>query len=198
MVFACLLITVGCSTQPVETFDGTELDDDGVAYDFQLDDQFGSPVALRDLRGNVVVLTFMYTNCPDVCSIVTTQLDGIYESLGERAAEVEVVAISVDPERDTIEEAHGFLERWGLTEEWSFLVGDRASLEPIWGAYYLAPVSQGGGPAGALRQLSTEPYFVRHSTPVYLIDRTGHRRIVFTQPLDPDEVSHDIHLLLSE
>jgi protein SCO1/2 len=133
-----------------------------------------------------------------VCPIVTTQLDSIYDSLGDTVTEVEIVAVSVDPERDTVEEARQYLERWDHADDWTFLVGDRELLERIWAAYYLAPVSEAGGPLDALRQLSTEPYPVGHSTPVYLIDREGRRRVVFTQPLDPEKVGHDINLLLAE
>ncbi|HAL48492.1 MAG: SCO family protein [SAR202 cluster bacterium] len=193
-----LVASVSCSTQSAETFNGTVLNDDAAAYEFRLNDQFGNPVRLGDFRGEIVVLTFMYTNCPDVCPIVTTQLDSIYDSLGDTVTEVEIVAVSVDPERDTVEEARQYLERWDHADDWTFLVGDRELLERIWAAYYLAPVSEAGGPLDALRQLSTEPYPVGHSTPVYLIDREGRRRVVFTQPLDPEKVGHDINLLLAE
>ncbi len=193
-----LMASVGCSTPSDQTFSGTALNDDAAAYEFRLDDQFGNPVSLRDFRGAIVVLTFMYTNCPDVCPIVTTQLDQIYAALDDEADEVDVVAVSVDPERDTVDEARQYLERWDHADDWKFLVGDRELLEPIWAAYYLAPISEAGGPLDALRQLSTESYLVGHSTPVYLIDRDGRRRVVFTQPLDPERVHHDINLLLAE
>jgi len=112
------------------------------------------------------------------------------------------------------EQAHDFLEKWGLVNEWSYLVGTKGQLEPIWKAYFVdpavddknqlqtsnppSPPAQTTGALDALSQQITNAYLVIHSSPVFLIDREGQRRVVFTSPLDPLEIAHDIRLLLDD
>ena len=190
------------------SFNGTALSDDAPAPDFVLTDQFGDAVSLSQMRGRAVALSFLFTNCPDVCPVVTTQLKRLYDELGADADSVEFVSISVDPERDDPQAAMRYLERWGMADEWRYLTGDRAALEPVWEAYYIAPViedadaartvSAASGAIGALRAEIAERYTVIHSAPVYLIDREGTRRAVFTPPLDVSEMAADIRALLGD
>ena len=213
-IAAFVLLAAGCSSPTAEEFAGTVLKNADAAFDFRLSDQFGRPTSLRDHRGQVVVLTFMYTNCQDVCPIVTNQLRDVYMQLSQQADgadDVAVLAVSVDPERDTIDEARRFLDKWRLADDWRFLVGSRDELAPIWKAYYLKPghvhndtvephshdgpdLSGGGGIDSSSEG---QGYLVVHSTPVYLIDRQSRRRVVFTSPLDTEALAHDIRLLLA-
>ncbi len=215
-VGAILLIIVltACSSSP-EEFLGTRLTSGDPATPFELTDQFGQTVSLSDYDGKVVLLTFLYTNCPDVCPIVTSQLRKTHEMLGDAANEVAFVAISVDPERDSVEEAHAFSDDWDMTDNWAFLVGDEEELSPIWKAYYLDPAIDAQSREDAddhAEDVSTQThdhdgvnaagqdienrYLVSHSTPVYLIDREGIMRVVSTPPLDIDILIHDIKLLV--
>ena len=165
---------------------------------FTLTKQLGQTVTLDSLRDQVVVLTFLYTYCPDVCPIVTTQLRDVQTQLAADSSEVEFVAISVDPERDTVKTAREYLDRWELKDEWQFLVGSHQTLAPIWQSYYVDPYADGPkgeaptpeprGAVGTLSAAIAERYLVIHSAPVFLIDRNGRRRVVFTSPLDPSEI----------
>ena len=206
---AIALITVlsGCGNDQTEAeFNGTVLKSAELSPQFNLSNQFGQSVTLESLQGRVVVLTFLYTYCPDVCPIITTQLKGVQGQLEEEANAVEFVAISVDPERDTVEAARDYLERWKLGDKWQFLVGSRETLAPVWSSYYLDPYAEDARgetptpePRGAMDSLSaaiTERYLVVHSAPVFLIDRNGRRRVVFTSPLNPEEIIQDIRRLL--
>ena len=213
-IAAVLLLAAACSSPTPEAFAGTLLKNADAAFDFQLSDQLGRSTSLQDHSGKVVVLTFMYTNCPDVCPIVTNQLRDIYMQLQEQTDgtdDIAVLAVSLDPERDNIDEARRYLDKWGLVDEWQFLVGSREELAPIWKAYYLkpghvhtaptephshnGPESSGGGIDSST---PGKEYLVVHSTPVYLIDRQSRRRVVFTTPLDTEAVAHDIRLLLAD
>mgnify|MGYP002528234775 CR=1 FL=1 len=149
-----------------------------------------------------------------MCSSDLTQLRETFRELSDVEDEVEFIAVSVDPDRDTISEAHDFLEKWGLTNDWSYLVGTENQLEPIWKAYFVDPAldhpdpsptsetspphTQTTGTLDSLGQRITNTYLVIHSSPVFLIDRKGQRRVVFTSPLDPSNIAHDIRLLLNE
>ena len=120
-----------------------------------------------------------------------------------------MVAVSVDPARDTAEQAHRYSDRSGMLDRWSFLVGEEEQLAPIWSAYYIAAQRQELEGGGALDKLADEAdshtdadleelgYLVSHSSAAYLIDRQGHLRVLFTDlSLDPEPLLHDIRLLL--
>ena len=218
-----ILILSACASESASGsgasgFYGTALTNPDAAPDFSLTDQTGQPVSLSDMRGYAVALTFLYTHCPDVCPIVTSQLRDVQIALGEDAASVRFVAVSVDPERDTPDAAREYLERWGLSDGWRFAVGDREALSAVWENYYVQPYadvaaadageSAGAAtvaptattePSGALDALSAqiaERYTVMHGAPVFLIDGDGIRRAVVTPPLTPDEVAADLRRLM--
>ena len=207
-IATALLLATACSQ--AESFEGTELDPVRAATGFQLHDQFENTVSLSDLTGKVVVLTFLYTNCPDICPVITETLKRAHTQLGDDAEEVRMVAVSVDPALDTAEQVHRYSERSGMLDKWAFLVGTEDELAPIWSAYYIAAQRQGlkeGG--GALDKLANEAdshtdtdieelgYLVAHSSAAYLIDRQGRLRVLFTElSLDPEQLVHDIRLLL--
>ena len=232
---ALVAILLACAMSPLAAcggvgasatgFSGTALSDGGPAPDFVLTDQFGESVSLADMRGRAVALSFLFTGCPDVCPVVTTQLKRLYDELGADADSIEFITVSVDPERDDPQAAMRYLERWGVANEWRYLTGARADLEPIWAAYYISPViddadaaarissrqdaaaavaaapkPSSGGAIDALRSEIAErhSYSILHSAPVYLIDREGTRRLVFTPPLDAARMASDIRALLGE
>lgn len=208
------LFLMACARPASETeFNGTPLKSGDIAPNFALTNQAGRSVSLESLKGQVVVLTFLYTNCPDVCPIVTSHLREVEELLGPEGNAARFVAVSVDPERDSVESAGEYLNKWELSGNWHFLVGDGPELEEVWKDYYVDPAvsdhdplesGQAGPtpqPSGAIDTLSaeiTERYLVVHSTPVFLIDRHGERRVVFTPPLEPEELAEDIRLLLGD
>ena len=208
-----LLITLGlyaCSS--AESFEGTVLTSENPATPFRLLNQFGQPVSLADHRGKAVLLTFLYTNCPAVCPLTTSRIRDAYEMLGDDAEDVAILAVSVDPERDTVEQARAFSEQWKMTHRWEFLVGDRNELAPIWKAYYVAASTDEGsggnesniideshgaeGGVDSLRRDIVSDYLVDHSAPVYLIDRDGLMRVLFTLPFEAEALAHDVRLLL--
>lgn len=203
---------VACSTPEPLAFLGTELRSGDEATGFELRNHFGQQVSLSDYEGKVVLLAFLYTSCPDICPLTTGLIRDAHQLLGDDVEDVAFVAVSVDPERDTVEAAHAYSEEWQMTHNWDFLTGERDQLAPIWKAYYIDPTlderSPGGAPhaaeaghsegdgVGALRQNILDDYLVSHSAPVYLIDREGIMRVLFTLPFEAEALAHDIQLLL--
>ena len=200
--------SIACSsTSPPR---GTELTSGSIATGFQLTDQFGRSQSLSEHAGNVVLLTFLYTRCPDICPVVADHVREVHRLLDDRADEVSIVVVSVDPERDTVEAALEYSEARQMQGDWSYLVGTEEELRPVWEAYYVDPVridaAEDGADAGngdvsgveALYQGVKLRYTVDHSAPVYLIDRAGVSRVLFTLPMDPADVVHDVRLLLNE
>jgi protein SCO1 len=121
------------------------------AYDFRLSDQNGRPTSLADARGSVVVLTFVYTSCRDLCPAEGNE---IAAALGRvRGKDVEVYVISVDPVGDTRARAREWLERRDLpAARTHYLAGTRAQLRPVWRAYGIVPLV--ATPAEARRALA--------------------------------------------
>ncbi|MEA2315966.1 MAG: hypothetical protein QOD44_155 [Solirubrobacteraceae bacterium] len=149
--------------------------------DFRLRDQDGRAVSLKDYRGRVVVLTFMFTTCRDTCPLTATQIRGAMDDLG---ADVPALAVSVDPVNDTPERARQFLFKRGLGgDRMRFLLGSRGELQPVWKAYGIQPQGK----------------HFDHSAYVLLIDRRGRQRIGFpVQQLTPEALAHDIRRLQAE
>jgi protein SCO1/2 len=208
-----LVVLPGCASND-DSLMGTVLDPRNPAPPFELDDQLGRRVSLSDHGGQVVVLTFLYTYCPDVCPLVTSQLRETQRQLGDDAAQVSFLAVTVDPERDTAARAQEYSLKWDMADRWSFLVGERERLEQVWRSYYIDPaavvpedgqetdvhpetVAKQGSVAG-LRRDAAAHYNVAHSAPVYLIDREGRLSVLFTSPLVPQDLVHDIRLLLGQ
>ena len=207
---ACLLCLAAAACGPAQ-FSGTLLTSESPAASFELRNQFGETVSMADRRGRVVVLTFLYTACPDICPLTAERLRAAYELLGEAAEDVSMLVVSVDPERDTEEAALAYSKKWGMERRWDYLVGDRDSLSETWRAYFVAAsVEDGGGAVPATRpegeagksgveglhEAIEERYLVFHSGPVYLIDRDGVMRVLFTLPFKAAELARDVELLL--
>jgi protein SCO1/2 len=141
--------------------------------DFSLMDQEGKQVRLSDLRGRVVALTFLYTNCPDVCPIAAQLFGQAHDRLGEDRRKVVFAAVSVDPERDTVEQLRTYLRAQGLDGKMLFLTGDRQALEAVWAAYHIGVIKQ---PPATTSTGASGFYYVSHHNRVYLIDADGRQR----------------------
>ena len=205
------LLVVGCSgsTPDFAEFKGTPFTSERPAPDFTLTDQFGKTRSLRkDFNDRVTLLTFLYTECPDVCPIVANHLRDISTILDDGAPDTAIVIVSVDPINDTVESAHAYAERWGMQERWTYLVGSEEDLTEVWHAYFIDPYEHGpgnsedggeathsGSQSGGTGGLERASRRVIHSAPIYVIDGDGMMRSAFTLPLAPEEVAHDVRLV---
>jgi protein SCO1 len=149
--------------------------------DFALRDEDGRTISLRNYRGRVVVLTFMYSTCTDTCPVTATTIRGALDEVGQ---DIPALAVSVDPANDTPDSAEKFLLQRGLSNgRMHFLLGTRAQLAPIWQAYGIRPQGQG----------------FDHSAIVLLIDKRGRQRVSFpTEQLTDSDLAHDIRKLEAE
>ena len=153
------------------------------APDFRLRDQFDAPTTLAESRGKVVLLTFLYSNCPDLCPVTLGKLRLVRQQLGAQAAEVAVVVVTVDPERDDTARRRHYLEVQGLAQQVAFLSGERSALERVWRDYGIAvargPATGADGAGG---------YEVVHTDRIYVIDRAGCVRGLLRSTASPQEL----------
>jgi protein SCO1/2 len=152
------------------------------APDFALTDQDERPVSLAALRGKVVLLDFVYTSCPGPCPILT----GIHQKVRDelpapQRARVQLVSITLDPERDTPAVLRGYASARRIdTQGWSFATGATDDVAAVARAYGV----------GSIRQPSGE---IEHTVATFLIDRDGRiaRRYLGTAH-DPAAIRADI------
>jgi protein SCO1/2 len=142
--------------------------------DFELRDQDGEPVTASQLRGEPVVVTFIYSTCEDTCPGQVQSIRGALDDLGR---DVPVIGVSVDPSGDTPGRARAFLLEQSMTGRMEFLLGTREQLEPVWEAFGIAPQRKGR----------------EHSAYTVLVDGEGRQRIGFpASRLTPSGLAHDL------
>jgi protein SCO1/2 len=169
---------------PQPKFVGPTIVHPSVAPDFALRDQNGRLVRLASQRGKVVMITFLYTHCPDACPLTATHIDSALARLGSRGTNVTVLAVTVDPNGDTPSAVRGFVRSHALRSQFHYLTGPRRTLERIWRQYNVTPLRPGG----------PDP---DHTLYVLLLDRTGKTRVLFDALAKPAAMAHDLAALLS-
>jgi protein SCO1/2 len=167
---------------------GTSLGE-AAAPNFTLTDQNGNRVALSDLRGHPVVLTFFYTHCTDECPLTASKFQSILKSSGAQFKNVRWVAVSTDPVGDTRQTATSFIAKHGLTDTLHYLLGTQAELKPIWSAYSVAVEG------GATTPGTDDAGKVQHTGGVWLIDAQGHERVYLDAAFDPKALADDLKIL---
>ncbi|MEO7019403.1 MAG: SCO family protein [Ktedonobacteraceae bacterium] len=165
------------------TLQGTDIGSQP-APDFHLTDQFGKPISLSQFRGKTVVLTFLYTHCPDACPLTAEKLHATQVQLGKDASNVVMLAVSTDPTGDTPASALAFSQTHKLSNNWHYLLGTHEALSPVWNAYSIY-----AQPATAT---------VTHTSAVYIIDDKGRERIFFSNDFTSAQLTNDLKVLLNE
>lgn len=156
-----------------------------LAPDFHLTDQFGKPISLSQFRGEPVVLTFMYTHCPDICPLTAEKLRQVQQALGKDSAHVMMLAVSIDPKGDSRAAALNFSQTHKLTSNWHYLIGTHDELSPVWNSY-------------SIYAQSADPNKVTHTDALYLIDKQGRERIFFADDFTNAQLTNDLKILLAE
>ncbi len=172
-----------------QNFFGGTLDPPRAAPDFTLSDQHGATYRLSEQRGDVVVLFFGYTTCPDVCPTTLAQYRQVKNLLGEDAERVQFVFVTVDPERDDEERLNQYISLFD--REFLGLTGDAEALQAVWRDYgvYVERVEAPDSPVG---------YWMNHSSVSYVVDAKGDLRLIHLYNTPNDDVVHDLRLLLAE
>jgi protein SCO1/2 len=145
----------------------------------------GQPVNLDSYRGKAVLVTFLYTHCPDVCPLIASNLR-VAQNLMTRqvASKAEIIAVSVDPRGDTPKAIAAFLARHGMTGRMQYLVGSARELARAWKAWGV----------GSERD-AQQPQFINHSGLIYGITGSGERLTIYAANFQPSDIAHDVPLL---
>lgn len=154
------------------------------APELKLDNSLGEPVDLSQLKGKAVLVTFIYTHCPDVCPLIVSHLKTAQAELGAKAEDLQIVAVSTDPRGDTPQTVAKFLSEHGMTGKMDYLIGSRAELGKVWTGWNIV-----AKPDKAGRDL------VEHSALVYGIAADGDVTTLYPANFSPAEIVHDVPLL---
>jgi len=174
-------------TPPDDLFKAGTLSPVMPAPKLALDGSDGKPLTLERFRGKVVAVAFGFSNCGEVCPITLATLAGARKKLGPEGADVQVVYVTVDPERDDANQMKKFLGSFDSTFVGG--VGTRAQIdaaEKSWGISSVKNTNADGS------------YTIGHSSSIYLINRKGGLRAVMPYGHPADDFVHDLKILLSE
>jgi len=166
----------------------TRLSRIGPAPEFTLTREDGRLLALRDLRGKVVAVTFVYASCADTCPLLTAKLAGVQAKLGaDFGPRVFFAAVTVDPVRDTPEVLRRYAAAHGAKPEgWAFLTGTPAEIRDVARRYGVFLRKNPGGD-------------VDHTFLTSIVDQRGILRVQYLGVrFDPDELLADLRSLLRE
>jgi protein SCO1 len=158
-------------------FEGAVMPEGLRAPDFELRNQDGEQISMRDFRGEPVIVTFLYTTCEDTCPLQAQTVRGALDQLGH---DVPAIAIAVDPPRDTPERARAFLVEQRALGRLDFVLGSRAELHPLWRGFAIRPQS-----------VTQE-----HQARITLVDPRGYQRVGYPgSQATPERLAHDLRLL---
>jgi protein SCO1/2 len=146
-----------------------------------LNDHLGKRVNVAGYRGKAVLVTFIYTHCPDVCPLIVGHLHTVQEQLGARARKLQIVAVSVDPKGDTPKTVATFLRKHQMTGRMEYLIGRRAQLEGVWKRW------------GILSKADPRsPDAVEHSAEIFGISASGQVRTLYPANFKPADLVKDV------
>lgn len=185
LVLALLALAACEKTPPTPVFKNTDITGAPWGREFALTDQFGKPRTLADFRGKVVALFFGYAQCPDVCPTTLADLDAALKTLGAQAKDVQVLFVTLDPERDTQALLASYMAQFNpsfLALYGNLAATDRTAKE------FKIHYAKNPGKNGR--------YTLDHSAGTYVFDRAGQIRLLVPYGTRPQVIAEDLQILL--
>ena len=175
----------GCGDSSGPAFTGSDITGTHMGQGWTLTGTNGKPYTLQSFAGKVTLFFFGYTQCPDVCPTTLAELAQVVHLLGDQASRVQIVMITVDPERDTPEVLGAYVS--SFDPSFLGLTGTPEQVKLAAGAFkaYYAKVAQANG-----------GYSMDHSASFYLFDTQGEARVLLNNSASAAVVAHDIEALL--
>lgn len=185
-VFASVFLLAACNQKQPVVFQNTDVTGLDYAKDFALTDHNGKLRTLADFKGKVVAIFFGYTQCPDVCPTTMTEMANVMKQLGPLSDKVQVLFVTVDPERDT----QALLSKYVPAFDPRFLGlrGDAAATEKVAKEFRVFYQKVPGKEPGS--------YTMDHTAGTYVFDPQGRIRLFIRNGQDTASIAHDVKLLL--
>ena len=180
------MLLAGCGDTVKPTFISTDITGAEFGRDFKLVDSAGETRSLGDFKGKAIVLFFGYTHCPDICPATMGDLAAAMQKLGKDAARVQVLFVTVDPERDTPALLKEYLSAFNPT--FLGLSGDAEATKAIANEFKIVYQKQMG--------TSADHHTMDHSAGSYIFDTKGKLRLYVSNGTDRNIFAQDIAELL--
>jgi protein SCO1/2 len=190
LVAAALAFSLsGCDKLPGKqaSFQNTDVTGLDYAKGFSLTDHAGKPRTLADYKGKVVVVFFGYTQCPDVCPTTMAEMAGVMQKLGAQADQVQVLFITLDPERDTQQLLANYVPAFDKRFVGLYGTPDQTAKTAKEFKVFYSKVP-GSSPGS---------YTIDHTAGSYVFDKEGRLRLFIRHGGGADPIVHDIRQLLS-
>jgi protein SCO1 len=187
LIWAAVIFLAGCGSNTAKpVFLSTDITGADFGKDFKLADHTGNVRSLADFKGKAVVLFFGFTHCPDICPATMAELAAALQKLGPDAARVQVLFVTVDPERDT----PALLKQYLATFNPTFLglSGDAEATRNIANEFKVVYQKQMGE--------SLDSHTMDHSSGSYIFDPKGKLRLYASNGAGRDLFAQDIAELL--
>ena len=184
-LLAAFPLLAGCAPDGPK-FQSSDVTGAAMGRTLALTDHNGKPRTLADFRGKVVVVNFGYTQCPDVCPTTLAQLAEVMKKLGPDANRVQVLFVTVDPERDTPELLSKYVP--AFDPRFAGLYGDAEATERTAKEFKIIYQKRPGPTPGS--------YTMDHSAGTYIFDPQGRLRLYVSYGQGPDVFAHDLRELL--
>jgi protein SCO1 len=185
----CVLALTACEKpqSPKVPFANTDITGLDYAKGFTLTDHNRKPRTLADFKGKVVVVFFGYTQCPDVCPTTLSELAGIKKALGSEAERLQVIFITLDPQRDTPELMAGFVP--AFDSSFLGLWGEQAVIDKVAKDFKVF--------AQKVPSNDSKSYTIDHTAGSYVFDDQGHIRLFVRHGQGVDGLQKDLQRLLA-
>jgi protein SCO1/2 len=182
-----LILAFAACGETAPKFQLTDVTGAEFARDLRLTDHNGKPRTLAEFKGKVVAVFFGYTHCPDVCPVTMSELASVANELGKDAGRLQVLFITVDPERDTQEVLAKYVPAFNPT--FLGLYGDADATARTckeFKIFYQKQAASGGN------------YSVDHSAGTYIYDTAGRLRLFASYGQGAPKMLSDIRVLLAQ
>ena len=190
-LLAAALALAGCDRlfgSSKSPFQGIDVTGGDMGGELRLTGHDGKPRSLADFRGKVVVVSFGFTHCPDVCPTTLADLASAVKQLGGDASRVQVLFVTVDPKRDTPELLRQYVP--AFHPDFIGLYGDEAALERAKKEFHVYAQVRPPKPG-------EEAYTVDHSAHMYVVDQQGKLRLLLPPGAKPAAIASDLRVLLN-
>lgn len=186
MLVAALCVVFACSQKSAFTFETTDITGADFGRELRLTGHDGKPYTLQDFSGKVVIVFFGFVHCPDVCPTTMVKYQSVMKALGDDATKVQVLLVTVDPERDTPEVLRPYVT--GFNPSFIGLTGSADDIARTAKEFKVIYQKQAGK--------TPDTYTVDHSSGTYVFDQKGRLRLFAASSHNAKALEHDVRLLL--
>jgi protein SCO1 len=186
LVFGAVALLAACNTGPA-TFTNTDITGSSLVANFKLKDLSGTERTMESYQGKVVAMFFGYTHCPDVCPITMQQWSEVKAKLGEKGDNLQVLFVSVDPERDTPELLKKYVPQFDPSFD-ALTAESSEELKPLLAGLRVF--------AGKVEGSTPDNYLMDHTSASYVFDQQGRARLLVRHNADSAPVVGDVEQIL--